>query len=92
LQLIGTQSERDAVGAWVEVECGEERWVAAITAGDGYMGTGQKLIHLGIGSHTTIDRLAVHWPNGQIEEAKGIQPDRRYRWIEGKPPESITVP
>jgi hypothetical protein len=51
--------------------------------GDGFFGSNEKLIHVGIAGHTKIDRLKVQWPSGTEEIFEGLHSDRRYRCIEG---------
>ena len=83
LELIGTKSERGAVGTIVRLDCGDEKWVAAVAVGDGFYGTNERVLHVGVGGHTKIDRIEVEWPSGQKEALTGIEADRRYQWIEG---------
>ena len=86
LQGNGTTSNRDAIGARVEVIVAGERaphskLVKTLRAGDGFMAQSSKWVHFGLGECTDIDRLVVRWPGGAAEEFTGIQPNRRY-WIE----------
>jgi tetratricopeptide (TPR) repeat protein len=91
LELVGTQSERNATGAFVRVTRAQERWVSSASVGDGYYGTNQRLIHVGLGSADQIDRLEIVWPSGQIQSIDNVQADRRYRWIEGAQPHGIEL-
>jgi len=91
LELVGTQSERNATGAIVRVTRAQERWVSSASVGDGYYGTNQRLIHVGLGSADQIDRLEIVWPSGQIQSIDNVQADRRYRWIEGAQPHGIEL-
>ena len=82
-------SEREAVGARIEVESGEQSWVGWQIAGDGYMCTNESLIHLGLGSHDVIDRLTVHWPATDPQVFEQVPVNQRYLLIEGQ--SSITT-
>jgi hypothetical protein len=84
LELIGTKSERNAIGAIVTVVAGQERWVAASTVGDGFYGTNQHLIHVGLGKATHVDRLEVRWPSGETETLENIDSNQRILWVEGQ--------
>lgn len=84
LELIGTRSERNAIGATVEVSSGDERWVAASTVGDGFYGTNEHVIHIGIGTAKRIDRIEVRWPSGLVEKTEGVNANQRLVWIEGQ--------
>jgi len=83
-ELVGTESERDAIGAVLRIEADDEFWVTALSDGEGYFGSNERLIHLGVGNKSTLTKVQCTWPSGKIETLEGIQVDRRYRWIEGQ--------
>ena len=79
LKLVGTRSNRDAVGARVELWAGGARQVRWVTAGSGYL-SGQSLVqHFGLGDRTQADRVMIAWPSG-AETALGPLAGNR-RWI-----------
>jgi len=82
-ELVGTQSERDAIGAVLHIQCEQESWITSLCDGEGYFGSNQRLIHAGIGNQTKILSVQCTWPNGIVETIDNLQPNRRYRWIEG---------
>jgi hypothetical protein len=82
LDLIGTQSERDATGAMVKIQSGGNSWVAGMNIGEGFFGSNEHLIHIGLGDASAVDSLRIQWPSGAIEEFKDLKVDRRYRVIE----------
>ena len=83
LELIGVESERDAIGAVVEVEVGKQRWTGWQIAGDGHMCTNEPIVHFGIGQATFIDRITVTWPSGKEQKFEDVTPDSRYLLTEG---------
>ena len=86
IRLVGSQCNRDAIGARVELELKDAtktRLVKTLRAGDGYLAQSSKWIHFGLGPSTAIERLIVRWPGGAIEEFNGIEPDARYRINQG---------
>ncbi len=83
LELIGTKSERDATGAIVHIRCGEESWISGIHDGDGFFGSNERLIHIGVGDEILVNLLQIEWPSGEVEEFRDLQIDHRYRAIEG---------
>lgn len=68
LKLIGTKSNRDGIGARVQVQAGGLTQIRELDGGNGYAGESSRRIHFGIGSATKIDRLQIHWPSGRIEQ------------------------
>ncbi len=67
LKLIGTKSNRDAIGARVRIEAGGLAQIREVDGGNGYAGESTRRVHFGLGSATRIDRVQVRWPSGVIE-------------------------
>ncbi len=64
IDLEGTRSNRDAVGAVVEIETGAGRQVRQVSAGQGYASQHGQRLYFGLGEQEQIDRLTVRWPSG----------------------------
>ena len=60
-QLVGTESERDAIGAQVTVHAGDKVWANWIVGGDGYLCRNEATVSFGLGDVTSIDRVVVRW-------------------------------
>lgn len=84
LELVGTTSERDATGAWVELTAGGETWHATITAGDGFLCSNEKLVAFGLGDARRIESLTVRWPSGATATWINLDPNTRYLCVEGR--------
>ena len=67
LALIGSTSNRDAVGARVMLSVGGESLIREVNCGNGYAGQSSKRLHFGIGAFQVIDSVEIHWPNGNVE-------------------------
>ena len=83
IQLEGTRSNRDGVGARVMIEAGGSRQVAQRFGGGSYQSAGDPRLHFGLGAATRVDRLEVRWPSGQTDRFLGLDVDRCYRLREG---------
>jgi len=86
LRLEGRTSNRDAIGARVELVVPgppSSRQVRTVRAGDGYLSQSSKWVHFGLGSAEQIQRVSIRWPSGKTETLTGIEVDRRYRLVEG---------
>lgn len=59
------KSNRDGIGARVEVYAGERRWTAERVAGSGYLSQDDGRVHFGLGAATEIDKIVVKWPSGR---------------------------
>lgn len=83
LELVGTSSERDAIGARVEISYGRQAtgWV---TAGDGYFSRNEAVVSFGLGTSDTVDELIIDWPSGKQQTFKDVPADNRLMIIEGQ--------
>src|SRR5579862_1505881 len=64
IRLIGTKSNRDGIGARVDVYAGGKRWMEERVAESGYLSQNDGRLHFGLGNSTAIDKIVVHWPSG----------------------------
>ena len=65
IKLKGTKSNRDGIGARVEVFAGGKRQTAERVAGSGYLSQNDERLHFGLGAATAVDKIRVHWPSGR---------------------------
>ncbi len=84
LWLEGTQCNRNAIGARIEVTVGGEKLIRTAHAGDGYLSQASKWIHFGLGSHSLVERVAVRWPGGDTEEFSGVEANGQFVLRQGK--------
>ncbi|QEF97560.1 ASPIC and UnbV [Stieleria maiorica] len=84
LELVGTQSERDAIGAKVEVRQGPRVWTNWIVGGDGYLCHNESTVSFGLGASADDVRVVVTWPNGKRQVFEPIAVDQRLLLIEGE--------
>ena len=67
LRLIGTRSNRDAIGARVTLHGGKRTWVDEVRSGSSYSSSSDLRLHFGLGAATTVTSIEVRWPNGESE-------------------------
>src|SRR5258706_3992463 len=68
LQLIGTKSNRDAIGARATVKLGGATLIREVDGGNGYASQSSKRLHFGLGAAAKIDALEIRWPSGLLEK------------------------
>ena len=83
LELVGTFSERDAVGAKVTVESQGRSMTEWLVGGDGYLCRNEPILHFGLGEMPQVDQITVVWPNGQSETFGVAEANQRLVLIEG---------
>ena len=83
IKLTGGPSNRDAIGAAVEVEWAGRRTVSFVQAGSGYLSQHTKTLHFGLGDAVRADRVAIRWPSGARQEFRNLDAGFRYHVTEG---------
>ncbi len=88
VRLQGSESNRDAIGARVELtvrdQAGQQRvLVQTVRAGDGFLSQSSKWLHWGLGQAARIEAMTVRWPAGNEETIRGMAIGARYRVVEG---------
>ena len=89
LTLVGTNCNRDAVGAKVTVTAGGASQVEEVRAGSSYVSRCDLRLHFGLGEAARADQVRVRWPGGRIEELGPVETGFEYRVREGKPIEKL---
>jgi hypothetical protein len=76
IKLKGTKSNRDGIGAKVEVFAAGKRWTQERVAGSGYLSQNEERLHFGLGPATSVDKILVHWPSGMAQTLEKQTVDR----------------
>ncbi len=76
VKLKGTKSNRDGIGAVLELTAGGRKQMAQRVAGSGYLSQDDGRIHFGLGSVTKTEKLVVHWPSGQEQTVENPAIDK----------------
>lgn len=83
-ELVGTASERDAIGARVVVAAGGQQQTMWVIAGDGYYCSDEPMLDFGMGTSGAATRIDVHWPSGQQQTFDQPVSAGRYLIMEGE--------
>ena len=92
LKLIGTKSNRAAIGARVILTAGDLKQMKEIRGGGSYLSQNDLRLHFGLGSHVRIDTIEIQWPSGAkqtlrdliadsiltVEEGSGIRSTQKF--------------
>jgi hypothetical protein len=76
IKLVGAKSNRDGIGARVEVFAGGKRQTAEHVGSSGYLSEDDGRLHFGLGAATTADKVIVHWPSGREQTIEKLAADR----------------
>ncbi|BDC49840.1 RNA-binding protein [Bryobacterales bacterium F-183] len=77
VDLQGTRSNRDGIGATVKIETpsGRRQFGYATTAGS-YLSAHDKRLHFGLGAEREVKLLEIRWPSGTVQTWQGIPADK----------------
>ena len=92
LELRGTKSNRDGVGAVVRIEAGEKAQMRHVIAGAGYASQASARLYFGLDDQPQVDVMTVRWPSGLTEKFESIKAKQLVRITEGAGMELLTLP
>ena len=84
VRLVGTRSNRDAVGARVGATVGSRRIYKWVNGGDGFGTLNSRVVHLGLGRNATVNLLEVEWPSGARQAWRNVAGGQRIEIVEGR--------
>ena len=77
VKLVGTEANRDAIGAKIQVKTADQTQIREIYAGDSYMSFNSLIAEFGVGNATQIEMLQVTWQNGETQKLHNIPANQR---------------
>jgi enediyne biosynthesis protein E4 len=84
LQLIGTKSNRAALGAEVTVQTGEGPRTQEVRSGGSYISQNDLRLHFGLGQAEKAEKVTIRWPSGLSETLSGLAANKFYFVREGQ--------
>jgi len=81
-KLVGTKSNRAAIGARVTIQSAGVRQIAEVRGGGSYLSQNDLRLHFGLGKSTKIESVEIRWPSGKIETLENLPADAIYTVIE----------
>ena len=82
-RLVGTKSNRDAIGATVRIVSGLSQ-TRVVKSGSSYLSQSELPVTFGLEKHDRVESAVITWPSGRIEEFKNLAAGRCYECTEGK--------
>ncbi|MEN8238323.1 MAG: PKD domain-containing protein [Actinomycetota bacterium] len=94
LELKGTVSNPDAIGARVTVVANGQTQMREVSGGSGFFSQHSLVQQFGLGASTTIDSIEIVWPSGIVQNVSGLTINERHLIVEadtGAPTASFTT-
>ena len=83
LRLVGTRSNRDAIGAVVRVFTPDGTQSRMVKTGSSYLSQSELTLTFGLGRRDKADRTVIEWPGASVQEHKNVGAGA-YDCVEGK--------
>ena len=83
-RLVGTKSNRDAIGATVRIFHDGLSQSRMVKGGSSYLSQSELPVLFGLGKRDRVDRAVIEWPSGRTEEYKNLVSGRAYECVEAK--------
>jgi len=84
LQLIGTKSNRDAIGASVRLYSNGQTQSRFVRSGSSYLSQCELPVTFGVGEQDEVEKVVVDWPSGATQEFAKLKPGKSYQVTENK--------
>jgi hypothetical protein len=77
--LEGTNSNRDAIGAWIEIEAGGKAQRKPVMPTRSFVSQVERTVTFGLGTADQLDGVRILWPDGTYEDLTGLEVNKTHR-------------
>jgi len=84
VKLVGTKTNRAAIGSRVIVEAGANRQIQEVRSGGSFCSQSDLRLHFGLGRASQAERIEVQWLGGSKEVLQAVRANRFITVEEGK--------
>ena len=83
-KLIGTKSNRSAIGARVTVTAAGIKQIDEVRGGGSYLSQNDPRLHFGLAGDDKMSAVEIAWPSGKTEMLRNVPADFIYTIVEGQ--------
>jgi hypothetical protein len=83
VKLVGTKSNRSAIGARVRILAGGAPQTSVVLSQTGFYSSGDQRLHFGVGRADKVDSVEVLWPGGATDTWRDLKPNQTFVAVEG---------
>jgi enediyne biosynthesis protein E4 len=84
LKLVGIKSNRDGIGAVVNVTSGGDKQSKMLRSGSSYLSQSELVLTFGLGAQIKVDSVEIQWPSGQVDKLSNLSAGQTVTVEEGK--------
>jgi hypothetical protein len=85
MKLVGVKSNRDGIGAQVEVTTETGKQYATVTTAGSYESSSDRRVHFGLGAATSVTQIRIRWPSGITQMLADTKADQILVVTEAEP-------
>ncbi|MEE8142388.1 MAG: CRTAC1 family protein, partial [Planctomycetota bacterium] len=82
IKLVGRRSNRDGVGARLELVAGGKPLTREVYGGGSYLSHSDGRVHFGLDDHERVERLTVRWPSGTVQVLEDLKVNQVLKVVE----------
>ena len=82
--LVGTRSNRSAIGAQVTLYWNGQQQVQQVSGGSGFAAQNDRRLHFGLGKNPRIEKAVIRWPSGKLQTVENLVPGKLYNVTEAE--------
>ena len=82
LELVAVRNNRDAIGARLQLRCGQQMQTRQRIGGGSYLSASDARVHFGLGTCSVVDELVIIWPDGQRQVLVDLSANQFLRVIQ----------
>jgi hypothetical protein len=76
MNLVGHQSNRDGIGAEIELTTSHGSQFVTVSTAGSYLSSNDKRAHFGLGTETVARTVTIRWPSGVVQKLEGVKADQ----------------
>ena len=81
IELEGRESNRDGLGAVVQVKAGDQTYTQTYDGKSGYLSQSSLPLYFGLGKAEKVDRIEIRWPSGRTQTLTEGLPINDLLWV-----------
>jgi len=81
-QLEGSESNRSAIGAIVELHWDDKKQVQVVSGGNAFSSQNQRALHYGLGKSEEVEKVVIRWPSGREQVIENPEVSKLHRVTE----------
>jgi len=82
IHLVGTKSNRDAIGSKVQLFIGDNVQTRWRMSSSGYLSQSDYRIHFGLKDHNRANKIEIRWPTGKMQTLHDVKANQILKVIE----------